>query len=78
MPEIVEIHGELTVPDADVEFKEPETAQSGFHSIAISPPQLTPQPSLFIFGGKLAEPVESVTTPPARSLSRDSILSKDI
>lgn len=67
--------------DSAVEFTEPACGESGFHSIAISPPQLS-IPSGFAFGGKLAEPVEpgpeSFQTPPTRRSSLMSMSSQDI
>ena len=68
--------------DSAVEFTEPACGESGFHSIAISPPQPSSEPaSLFVFGGKLAQPVEpgpeSFHTPPTRRSSLMSMSSQD-
>ena len=68
--------------DSGIDFKEPEPGESGFHSIAISPPQQSSaRASLLTFGVKLAEPVEPAPedfkTPPARrsTLRRPSLTS---
>ena len=82
MPEIVAVDSD---GDGEVDFKEPNPGESGFHSISISPPPLnSQQPNLFAFSmkGKMAEPVgpgaDAFKTPPAkRASSYDSILSKD-